>query len=113
VVKEVAAVLARLHALSDHPLVGETRGLGLMGAVELVADKTTKRSFDARARIGARAAAFAEDEGVLLRILGGDSVALCPPLVISPDEIDDMFERLSRALDRTLSFAKCEQLLAS
>jgi 4-aminobutyrate---pyruvate transaminase len=113
VTKSSLQFLARLHALGQHPLVGETRGLGLVGAVELVADKASKRSFDTRAKIGARAVAYAEQEGVLLRHLAGDSLSLCPPLVISSCEIDDLFERLSRVLDRTLDFAKHEQLLAS
>jgi 4-aminobutyrate--pyruvate transaminase len=108
VVKKSEQFLVRLYALGQHPLVGETRGLGLVGAVELVADKNTKRSFDPTARIGARAVAFAEQEGVILRHLAGDSLSLCPPLVISPGEIDDLFERLSRTLDRTLAFVRRE-----
>jgi len=101
---------ARLKALGEHPLVGNARGLGLIGAVELVADKATKRSFDAKKGIGPRAAAFAEAEGLMVRALAGDTLSLCPPLVISPQEIDEVFDRLSRALDLTLDWVTREGL---
>jgi 4-aminobutyrate---pyruvate transaminase len=101
----------RLAALGDHPLVGEARGLGLVGAVELVADKAAKRSFDPKAGVGPRAVRFAEDEGLIVRFIGGDVLSICPPLIIQPAEIDELFDRLGRALDRTLDWAKREQLL--
>jgi 4-aminobutyrate--pyruvate transaminase len=103
----------RLTALADHALVGEARGMGLIGAVELVADKAGKRSFDPKAGVGPRAARFAEEEGLLLRFLAGDVLAICPPLVITPAEIDDLFARLGRALDRTLDWARHERHLAA
>jgi 4-aminobutyrate--pyruvate transaminase len=102
--------LARLAALGAHPLVGEARGLGLVGAVELVADKTSKRSFEAKAGVGGRVVAFAEQEGLIVRVLAGDVISLCPPLIISPQEIDELFDRLTRALDRALDWAKREGL---
>jgi len=104
---------AHFKALGDHPLVGEARGIGLIGAVELVADRKTKRSFEAKAGVGARCVAFAQEEGLLTRAVAGDNIALCPPLIISPEEIDDMFERLARALDRTLDWAVKEKLLGA
>jgi 4-aminobutyrate--pyruvate transaminase len=102
---------ARLGALGAHPLVGEARGLGLVGAVELVADKASKQSFDPKAAVGARAVRFAEEEGLLVRSLAGDVVSLCPPLIIMPEEIGELFDRLKRALDRTLDWARRERLL--
>src|SRR5262249_56904640 len=102
---------ARLEALGQHPLVGEARGLGLVGAVELVAEKSGKKSFEPRAWIGARAARFAEQEGLILRFLAGDTISLCPPLVIAPAEIDELFDRLARALDRPPAYAKREGLV--
>ena len=101
----------RLAALGQHPLVGEARGLGLVGAVELVADKKAKRSFEAKAGVGPRAVAFAEAEGLIVRFLPSDVVSICPPLIISPAEIDELFDRLGRALDRTLDWARGEGLL--
>jgi 4-aminobutyrate--pyruvate transaminase len=104
---------SRLRALADHPLVGEARGLGLIGAVELVADKTTKRSFAAQHAVASRAVAFAQEEGLIVRALSGDAISLCPPLVITEAEIDDLFARLARALDRTCDWATRERLFAS
>jgi 4-aminobutyrate--pyruvate transaminase len=102
---------ARLAALGKHPLVGDARGLGLVGGVELVADKKTKRSFDAKAGVGPRAVRYAEEEGLIVRFLLGDVVSVCPPLIIAPAEIDELFDRLGRALDRTLAWAKHERLM--
>ena len=103
---------AKLFALADHPLVGQARGLGLIGAVELVADKATRRSFEPSRGVGARVMRFAEDEGLIVRAVGGDNIAVCPPLIISEAEIDDLFARLGRALDRTLDWARREGLFA-
>ena len=103
---------ARLAALGAHPLVGEARGLGLVGGIELVADKTTKRSFEPKAGVAPRAVQFAEEEGLIVRFLAGDVVSICPPLIISEEEIDALFDRLGRALDRTLAWATREQLFA-
>jgi len=101
---------ARLKTLGEHPLVGEARGLGLIGGLELVADKTSKRSFAAADGVAARAVQFAEAEGLIVRAVLGDVLTLCPPLVISPAEIDDLFDRLKRALDKTLDWALRERL---
>jgi 4-aminobutyrate---pyruvate transaminase len=116
IVDQVAAkiprFLARLKALGAHPLVGEARGLGLVGAVELVADKRSKRLFDPKAGVTARCAQYAQEEGLILRALA-DALTLCPPLVITPAEIDELFDRLGRALDRTLDWATREKVFGS
>jgi len=101
---------ARLQALGQHPLVGEARGRGLIGAVELVADKASKRSFDPKAGVSHRAVRLAEEEGLMVRFLAGDSISICPPLVITPSEVDALFDRLGRALDRTLEWVRREHL---
>jgi 4-aminobutyrate--pyruvate transaminase len=100
----------RLKALGQHPLVGEARGLGLIGGVELVADKRSKRSFVAQHGVGARTVRFAEDEGLIARAVGGEVLTLSPPLIISPAEIDELFDRLGRALDKTLDWVARERL---
>ena len=101
----------RLAALGQHPLVGEARGLGLVGGVELVANKVTKRPFEPKAGVGPCVVRFAEEEGLIVRSLLGDVISLCPPLVISIAEIDALFDRLGRALDRTLDWAKQQRLI--
>lgn len=103
----------RLTALADHPLVGEARGVGLIGGIELVKDKATKAQFDAKKGVAAKSTAFAQAEGLITRPLGGDRVAFCPPLIIKEAEIDEMFDRYVRALDRTLDWVRAEGLLAS
>jgi 4-aminobutyrate--pyruvate transaminase len=102
-----------LAKLGEHPLVGEARGMGLMGGLELVADKASKRAFDPKKGVAARCVRFAEEEGLIVRAVIGDTVTACPPLIIRADEIDELFARLARALDRTLDWAKREGHLAS
>jgi 4-aminobutyrate---pyruvate transaminase len=93
--------------------VGEARGLGLIGGAELVADKGSRRSFEPLNGVGANCVRFAEAEGLIVRAVIGDTVTICPPLVITTAEIDELFDRLTRALDRTLDWAKRERLVAA
>jgi 4-aminobutyrate--pyruvate transaminase len=88
-----------LRALAAHPLVGEARGVGMVGAVEIVADKAAKTPFAPAGRGGAAVVKFALEEGLIARQMG-DAVALSPPVVITEAEVDDMFARLARALDK-------------
>ncbi|WP_375462839.1 aminotransferase [uncultured Methylobacterium sp.] len=103
---------ARLSALCDHPIVGDARGIGLIGGLEIVADKASRRQYDPKAGVAAKCVAFAQGEGLIVRFLMGDRVAVCPPLVISPEEIDALFDRLTRALDRTAAWIATEGLEA-
>jgi 4-aminobutyrate--pyruvate transaminase len=82
-----------------HELVGEIRGVGLIGAIELVADKATKENFDPALKIGARWAKLGEDHGVICRGLPNDSLAFSPPLIITTEEVDEMLDGVARALD--------------
>ena len=96
-----------------HPLVGEARGYGLVGAVEMVADKATKRSFDPKAGVGRARGGVCRGGGAdRCASLPATCISICPPLVITPQEIDELFDRLTRALDRTLDWAKREQRAA-
>jgi len=117
IVDKVVALMpqfrAGLNRLGEHPLVGEARGLGLVGGVELVADKRTKRAFDPKLGVAARCVAAAQAEGLIVRAVFSDTVSLCPPLIISAQELDLLFERLGRALDRTLEWARNERLIAA
>ena len=95
---EVGAYLQqRLGEFIDHPLVGEVRGKGLIGAVELVADKSARVPFpDGRA--GAIAMQCCKEHGLLIRAVAGNSVAFCPPLIITREQVDEMIEMFDRAL---------------
>jgi len=90
----------RLAALGDDALVGEARGVGLIGALEIVADKATREPFPADAKMAAKITEACLQEGLILRPLPGDVVGICPPLIIREDEIDDLFDKLRRGLAR-------------
>ncbi|GAB4365589.1 MAG: aspartate aminotransferase family protein [Kiloniellaceae bacterium] len=114
IVSHVRAVSPRLldglKAFAGHPLVGEVRGIGLIAAVELVADKATKAPFDPLGKVGAFFTARAQAHGVIFRNLG-DTIACCPPMIISEAEIDEVLRAFGKALDETAAFA-AEQGLA-
>lgn len=98
---------ARLRKLADHPLVGEARGVGLIGAVELVADKRTKRPFDPKTQVGATTINTMQELGLILRNIQ-DSVAFCPPLIITEAQIDEMFDIAEKGLDRIEAWVRKE-----
>jgi len=100
---------AKIQALADHPLVGDARGVGLMGGLELVADKANKRPFDPRHGMALRVVRACEEEGLILRGIG-DVVAICPPQIITAQQIDELFEMLVRALDRVEETVRKEDL---
>ncbi|WP_342163337.1 aminotransferase [Methylobacterium sp. SD21] len=102
----------RLSALAEHDIVGEAKGMGLIGGLEIVADKASRRQYDPKAGVSARCVAFAQEEGLIVRYLSGDRVAVCPPLIITREEIDTLFDRLTRALDRTRDWIRAEGLTA-
>ncbi|MEA2874149.1 MAG: 4-aminobutyrate---pyruvate transaminase [Hyphomicrobiales bacterium] len=103
----------RLMALADHPLVGEARGMGMVGALELTADKRAKKPLDPKRGVGVQVVNHAQNEGLIVRFIAGDVITVCPPMIIQPAEIDELFDKLTRALDKTLDWAKREQLLAA
>jgi putrescine---pyruvate transaminase len=94
-------MLARLRTLEDLPCVGEVRGLGLMAAIELVADRGARASFDPSLRVGARITRHAQAAGLILRTRG-DVVTLAPPFVITEGELDDIAAILRAAIEKTL-----------
>ena len=95
-----------IRSYRDHPLVGDARGIGLIGAVELVRDKATKQSFDAKANVGAFLVKRAQHHGAILRNMPGDIIAFSPPLIISEAEIDEMMRCFAQALDDTWAMVK-------
>lgn len=102
----------QLRTFAGHPLVGEVRGKGLIGACELVADKATGQPFDPKAAVGKYCLARMKANGLICRAIG-DSLALCPPLVSSEDELGEIFDLYGKALDETYQWVKREGLLAA
>ena len=100
----------RLAEFSDHPLVGEVRGSGLLGAIELVADKKTGQPFVGGA-VGGYAQKMAQDSGLLIRAVAGSSLGFCPPLIITEPQIDELIGKVSIALDKTLEHCHKHSLI--
>jgi adenosylmethionine-8-amino-7-oxononanoate aminotransferase len=84
-------LLEGLHTLDDMPGVGDVRGLGMMAAVELVADKKTKQEFPSTAKLGARVQREMNQRGLYTRVRG-DVICLAPPLVTTAEQIDRIVE---------------------
>jgi 4-aminobutyrate--pyruvate transaminase len=102
---------ARFARLAEHPLVGDAQSVGLIGGIELVADKKTKASFDKGAKVGLACGRFCEREGLIVRPLLNDRIAVCPPLVITQAEVNELFDRFERGLAKTLDWARGEKLV--
>ncbi|MEJ1994176.1 MAG: aspartate aminotransferase family protein [Limibacillus sp.] len=115
ILSHVAKVAPRLQEglrrFEDHPLVGEVRGVGLVAAVELVADKATKAPFDPPGKVGAAFDKLVRDHGLILRNMV-DAIAVCPPLIITEAEVDLLLERFGAALDDTLAWMRQEGMAA-
>ncbi len=92
-----ARLLSGLKTLDEFAAVGDVRGLGLMAAVELVGDRSTKAATDPALKIGERVRDECIARGLYTRIRG-DVIMLCPPLVIREDEVDRIVEMLRAAL---------------
>ena len=90
----------RLRELNDHPLVGEVRGVGMLGAIELVQDKATRKRYEGRG-VGMICRQFCFDNGLIMRAVG-DTMIISPPLVITKDEIDELVTKARKCLDLTL-----------
>ena len=95
----------RLAGFADHPLVGEVRGAGLIGAAELVKEKEPRTPFAASEGVGAFCSAACQEAGLIVRNMG-DSMAFCPPLVITEDQIHELFDKFSIGLDKTNTWVR-------
>jgi 4-aminobutyrate--pyruvate transaminase len=112
-VRSVAPAFQReLKRFADHPLVGETRGIGLVGAIELVKDKRTKEPFAPQQGVGFQAAKLCQEQGLITRAIM-DSLAFCPPLIITEAEIGEMFRRFAKGLDATWAWVREQGLAAA
>jgi 4-aminobutyrate--pyruvate transaminase len=110
-VKQVSkAFQAGLQRFASHPLVGQVQGVGLLGAMQLVKSKTPKIFFEPTQPIGPYFAKRAEEHGLICRALFGHRVALCPPLIITEAQIEDMLGRFGKALDDTLAMVRDQGL---
>jgi len=106
-VRQVAPRLQEgLRSFAGHPIVGDVRGLGLIGAIELAADPARRQPFDPARGVGAYFVRRAQAHGLIVRVLGGDVIAFSPPLIISEAEIDTMIERARLALADTLAWVR-------
>lgn len=95
---------ARLTDLGAHPLVGEVRGIGMLGAVQIVQDKGRRTFYPVSDGVGQFCADRCLGRGLLTRA-AGDALVICPPLTVTKGDIDEIFERLSAALADTLEWA--------
>ena len=95
----------QLRRFEDHALVGEVRGKGLLAAIEMVADKTTGKPFEGGV-MGAYCQQRCQEHGLIVRAVAGSSIALCPPLIINEQQVDELIEKLAKALDETERYAR-------
>ena len=93
---------AKLQACMTHPLVGDARSIGLLGAVELVADKATKRQFDPALKLNETIADIAWKHKLIFRAFGDNILGFAPALCFTESDFDALFERLQLTLDEVL-----------
>jgi putrescine aminotransferase len=104
---DVGPYLAQaLKRLDSHPLVGETRSLGLLGAVEIVSEPgTNQRWGGAEGNAGPVVRDRCIDNGLMVRGIR-DTIVMCPPLIIERSQIDDMVAIIAKSLDVALPILK-------
>ncbi len=88
-----------LREFSGRPFVTQARGVGLIGGIELAADPQQRVAFEPARKAGARLVEIALEEGLIVRALG-DTIAFCPPLIITTAQVDELFARFDRSLQR-------------
>lgn len=93
----------RWQELAAHPLVGETRGLGMVAGLELVKDKTTKERIAPDAKAGGVCRDYSMANGLIMRPCG-DTMIISPPLIITREEIDELIKKAKKTLDETAAF---------
>jgi len=91
----------RWSELGDHPLVGEARGVGMVGALELVKNKETAEAFESEKSVGMICRDFCFNNGLIMRAVG-DTMIISPPLVMTHEEIDELVGKARLCLDLTL-----------
>lgn len=101
-----------LDRMADHPLVGDTRGRGMLGAIELVSDKVAKTLFDPALQIGPKLSRITWENGVVVRCFPQGVIGFAPALCCSDAEMDDIFVRIEKSLDQLLELPVIRQALA-
>ena len=101
----------KMAQFADHELVGEVRGRGLLGALEIVADKKTGAAFSPA--VAGYLAQACQEHGLIGRAVAGSAFAFCPPLIITEEQVDELGEKLAKGLDQTLAHVKSEGLIAA
>jgi putrescine aminotransferase len=91
---------SRWQKLADHPLVGEARSAGLIGALELVSHKASRQRFAKELKAGERCRDFSIEEGLVMRAVG-DSMIVAPPFITTDAQLDELVDKAWKALDRT------------
>jgi 4-aminobutyrate--pyruvate transaminase len=95
-----------LRRFVGHELVGDVRGMGLIGAIELAEDPKQRQPFDPKRGVGAYFLRRAQEHGLIIRVLAGDIITFSPPLIISEAEIDAMLDCVERALNDTVKWLR-------
>ena len=90
----------RWGSLADHPLIGEARSLGLVGAIEIVRNKSSRERFDKDLGAGSQCRDFCVDNGLVMRAVG-DTMIVSPPLIVEDKHIDELVEKAWECLDLT------------
>ena len=101
---------AKMQTFKDHPLVGEIRGAGMIGAIELVANKKSGQAFT-DGSVGYFLTQACQDHGLIIRVVAGFSAAFCPPLIVTTEQIDEIMIKFGKALDDTLAYVAKQGLL--
>lgn len=109
-IRALAPVFAeRMRRLAQHELVGNTRSIGLIGGVELVADRKEKRLFDPKQGVGAYCLNECQKLGLITRAIG-DTIAVCPPLIITEAQLNELFDMLEQAVKNTEAWVGSKSL---
>ena len=111
-VKEISEKFnTKIEQLNVHSIIGNARSIGLIGAIELVQNKKNKTYFDPKIGIGSRIVKNAQKNGLIVRALQGDIVALCPPLIINSKEVDILFNKFNKSIKDTEVELNTERLM--
>jgi len=103
--------MQRLDAVRGHPLVGDTRGRGLLGAIELVADKESREPFAAEAGVANRLTELTLENGVIVRCFANGVIGLAPALCCTENEVDQIFDRVETSLNQLLEAPEIRSIL--